>query len=182
MLRVQNTRKKLYVLPKENLPAFQEWLRQEKGLTIVDKKALLSAIKAEYQTKQALKNEKKAKKEPKTKQKTLKSQIPVGARLLLETDTIKAQFVCFWKLKKDGSLLDNLKKASYWDALLKNKDQNILVSAYGGGPKTFVLPQENIPLFQEWLKTKGVTVISPQSPSVEKEKAVLSLKTNQRVD
>ena len=182
MVRVQNAGKKLYVLPKENLPAFQEWLRQEKGLTIVDKKALLSAIKAEYQTKQALKNEKKAKKEPKPKQKTLKSQIPVGARLLFETDIIKAQFVCFWKLKKDGSFLDNLKKASYWDALLKDKDQNILVAAYSEGPKTFVLPQENIPLFQEWLKTKGVTVISPQSPSVEKEKAVLSLKTNQRVD
>ena len=182
MLRVQNTRKKLYVLPKENLPAFQEWLRQEKGLTIVDKKALLSAIKAEYQTKQALKNEKKAKKEPKPKQKTLKSQIPVGARLLLETDTIKAQFVCFWNLKRDGFLLDNFKKASYWDALLKDKDQNILIAAHGDGLKTFVLPYENIPAFEEWLKAKGVTPISPQSPSIDQDKTILSFKTNQRVD
>ncbi|MBR6408707.1 MAG: hypothetical protein IKS23_00500 [Alphaproteobacteria bacterium] len=182
MVRVQNTRKKLYVLPKENLPAFQEWLRQEKGLTIIDKKALLSAIKAEYQTKQALKNEKKAKKEPKTKQKTLKSQIPAGARLLLETDTIKAQFVCFWKLKKDGFLLDNFKKASYWDALLKDKDQNILIAAHSDGLKTFVLPYENIPAFEEWLKAKGVTPISPQTPSIDQDKTILSFKTNQRVD
>ncbi len=182
MLRVQNTRKKLYVLPKENLPAFQEWLKNEKGLDIIDKKALLSAIKAEYQTKQALKNEKKAKKEPKPKQKTLKSQIPMGARLLLETDTIKAQFVCFWNLKRDGFLLDNFKKASYWDALLKDKDQNILIAAHGDGLKTFVLPYENIPAFEEWLKAKGVTPISPQTPSIDQDKTILSFKTNQRVD
>ena len=182
MVRVQNAGKKLYVLPQENFSAFQEWLKNEKGLSIVDKKAFLSAIKAEYQTKQALKNEKKAKKEPKPKQKILKSQIPVGARLLLETDTIKAQFVCFWKLKKDGFLLDNFKKASYWDALLKDKDQNILIAAHSDGLKTFVLPYENIPAFEEWLKAKGVTPISPQSPSIDQDKTILSFKTNQRVD
>jgi len=173
MARVQNTRKKLYVLPKENLPAFQEWLRQEKGLTIVDKKAFLSAIKTKHQAKQALKPEKEPNK---------KSKNPAGARLLLETDTIKAQFVCFWKLKRDGFLLDNFKKASYWDALLKDKDQNILIAAYSEGLKTFVLPYENIPAFEEWLKAKGVTPISPQSPSIDQNKTILSFKTNQRVD
>ena len=87
----------------------------------------------------------------------------IGDILGIHPDKNKVfKFVCFWKLKKDNSFLDHFKKASYWDALLKNKDQNILITAYNNGFKTVVLPQENIPAFREWLKTRSVMVVATQ--------------------
>lgn len=180
-LRVKNAEHKQYVLPQENLSALQDWLKKEKDLTLIDKEALILAKKSKFQAKKATKTKTKPEPKPKSapKQKRLKSKNPSGARLLLETDTIKAQFVCFWKLKKDNSFLDHFKKASYWDALLKNKDQNILITAYNNGFKTVVLPQENIPAFREWLKTRSVMVVATQ---FNQQTNILPLTTKQRTD
>ena len=88
----------------------------------------------------------------------------------LETDVDKYQFGMSWRLEQDGKVIGKVKdKWSIWDELQKTKEQDILIRVKSGNATPFVLPQENIPKFKQWLlEEKGITVLEKEVVQREK--------------
>ena len=93
-----------------------------------------------------------------------KKGITVIDREKLETDVDRELFRKNWRLKQNGNTLEeeNKKENKYaiWDELAQTEGQNILIKVKAGPKISFVLPQENIPVFKQWLlEEKGINVV-----------------------
>ncbi len=158
-----------FVLPKENIPAFKQKLYQIGGFTV-------------YQKGESIPRKTKAPKTTADKPSRPKKQCVQG-RQIEQTDTIKAQFIYQWKLKRgDGSFFvaDHGLKSQLWQTLEKQKDQKILILSYFGASKQYVLPRENIPAFKQWLyKTNNLIASIPDEQQLRDNKTILPLSKNQ---
>jgi len=128
LIKARNVSSYVYVLPKENVSAFKQWL-EEKGIAVKENEKVV--------------------------------------RNKLKTDIIKSKFIQNWILEKgEKPIEDYYDKANLWDELQKTDKQNILINVQSGTHMVYALPQENIPLFKQWLNQKEIIVLDKKKKKI----------------
>ncbi len=197
-----------YVLPKENIPVFKQWLFKEKNIVVANDlrdKLETDITKVQFTTiwhvekngkflsvqemnalwDNLIKNEENILLPAKAGNLTIyvlpKENIPTLTQWIFkekhavlidkstlvtkercESDIFKADFAQNWVLKKGGEVLKRSNKVAVWEELSKIKEQNILVRVKVATRTPFVLPEENVADFKQWLKEeKGIIATDP---------------------
>ena len=92
-------------------------------------------------------------------------------RKKLDSDLNKTEFMESWRLQKDGKVISAANiKSKIWDELQNTAGQNILIQVEVGTRMIYVLPEENVAAFKQWLKEKKISVVEKKDAERRKFK------------